>query len=102
MPARRLLCPITLVCILLASSAPAQEAGAKKPLTVDDLYLFDGPRSVTLLPGAQGAVYIRTWIDAKTRQERNSLWLVEGSKEKVRPLEKDEPDARSPVVSPDG
>src|SRR5207253_334837 len=31
-----------------------------------------------------------------------SLWLAEGSKDKARPLEAGEPDARAPVFSPDG
>src|SRR5262249_47656501 len=42
------------------------------------------------------------WIDAKTKEERHSLWLVTEKRENRKPLEKDEPDGRSPVVSPDG
>ena len=76
--------------------------GNKVPLRVEDLYLFDAPKSPVLLPDGKRAVYIRNWIDAKSKQERNSLWIVEGSKEKARPMEPGEPDARAPVVSPDG
>ncbi len=76
--------------------------GNKAPLRVEDLYLFDAPKSPVLFPDGKRAVYIRSWIDAKTKQERNSLWIVEGSKEKARPMEAGEPDARAPVVSPDG
>lgn len=93
-------------CVLLTilwSLAPAQEARpGKRPIAIEDLYLFDGPKSVVLAPGAQRAVFVRTWIDKATRKERNALWLADGSKDKARPMEADEPDARSPVFSPDG
>src|SRR5581483_660950 len=86
---------------LLASLAQGDDKG-KKPLQVEDLYRLDGPRSVVLFPDGKRAVYVRTCLDAARKHERNSLWLVDGSKENRRPLEPDEPDARAPVLSPDG
>ncbi|MCI0680691.1 MAG: S9 family peptidase [Gemmataceae bacterium] len=83
----------------LTGQAPAQP---KTPLRVEDLYLFDAPKSPLLLPDGKRAVYVRNWIDADSKHERNSLWIVEGAKDKARPLEPGEPDARAPVVSPDG
>src|SRR5262249_551318 len=74
----------------------------KKLLAIEDLYRFDAPQSLTLSPDGKRAAYIRAWIDPATKRERQSLWLVEGNREHARPLEKDEPDARSPVFSPDG
>lgn len=74
----------------------------KKPLAVEDLYRFDAPESLTLAPDGARAVYVRRWIDPATRRERFALWLVEGSRDKVKPLEKGEPDGRSPAISPDG
>ncbi|HVW37732.1 MAG TPA: hypothetical protein VHB99_10525, partial [Pirellulales bacterium] len=79
----------------------AASATAKRTLAIDDLYLFDGPQAVTLSPQADFAVYVRQWIDAETKAERNSLWRI-GAKGDKRPLEPGEPDARSPVFSPDG
>jgi dipeptidyl aminopeptidase/acylaminoacyl peptidase len=76
-------------------------ATAKRPLAIEDLYLFDGPQAVTLAPQADFAVYVRQWIDAETKAERNSLWRVDAGGAK-RPLEPGEPDGRSPVFSPDG
>ena len=95
-----------LVGVALASATPVPSAeppaGSKRPLTVEDLYRLDAPRSPALAPDGRRAAYVRQWIDAKTRQERNSLWLAEGSREQARPLEAGEPDARAPVFSLDG
>ena len=88
-----------LVLLLLTPLAVASE---KTPMTVDDLYRLEGPRWPAVFPGGKKVVYARTWIDAKTKQERNALWVAEGSRDNVRPLEEGEPDARAPVVSPDG
>jgi dipeptidyl aminopeptidase/acylaminoacyl peptidase len=85
-------------------STPNVSAGkpAAKLLSIDDLYRLDAPQSLALSPDGGRAVYSRHWIDPVTRQERTSLWLVEGIRDKRRPLEKGEPDARSPLFSPDG
>ena len=85
--------------LLLAISSNAQE---KKPLAVEDLYLMESVRSQALFPKEEKLVYERVWIDAKSKTERHSLWLVTEKRENRKPLEKDEPDGRSPVVSPDG
>ncbi|HVE39640.1 MAG TPA: S9 family peptidase [Planctomycetota bacterium] len=87
--------------ILLACAAGAQD-GAKTPISVEDLYRSDAPKSLALSRDGAQAVYVRAWVDAETRQERNSLWLVDGSREKTRALERGEPDGRSPQFSPDG
>jgi acylaminoacyl-peptidase len=87
--------------LLLAGAAGAQD-GAKIPLTVEDLYRSDAPKSLALSRDGARAVYVRSWIDPETRQERNSLWIVDGSREKARALERGEPDGRSPLFSPDG
>ena len=55
-----------------------------------------------LAPDGRTAVFVRQWIDPETKRERNSLWMVDGAREKARPLEPGEPDARAPVFSPDG
>jgi dipeptidyl aminopeptidase/acylaminoacyl peptidase len=81
----------------------AAEAGAKKkPLAVEDLYLFDGPQDVAVSPDGKSAVYVRHWIDARTKRDRFSLWRVNGSPDRGEAVEVGEPDARAPVWSPDG
>jgi dipeptidyl aminopeptidase/acylaminoacyl peptidase len=93
---RRLL---ALLVLLLPAQLSAQQ---KRVLAVEDLYRFDGPRDVVLAPDASFAVYVRQWIDPATKLEHNALWRVSGSREKVAALEANEPDARAPVISPDG
>jgi dipeptidyl aminopeptidase/acylaminoacyl peptidase len=93
---------LAVIITVVAGAGGEPPSPAKKPLAVEDLYRFDGPRSVTLDPEGRRAVYVRRRLDAATKQERQSLWLADGSRDKVRPLEKDEPDARAPVFSPDG
>jgi Tol biopolymer transport system component len=90
-----------LLVLVLCGYASAIHA-QKSPLQIEDLYRFDAPKSAVLFPDGKRAAYIRQWIDAATKQERNSLWIVNGDKDKARPMEADQPDARFPVVSPDG
>ena len=63
---------------------------------------MESVKSPTLFPKEEKLVYERVWIDAKTKEERHSLWLVTGKRENRKPLEELELDGRSPVVSPDG
>jgi dipeptidyl aminopeptidase/acylaminoacyl peptidase len=93
---------LPLLVLAAACGLASAQAPAKKPLAVEDLYRFDAPRDAALAPDGKSLVYVRNWIDAKEKVERNSLWLVEGDRAKARPVEKGEPDARAPVYSPDG
>jgi dipeptidyl aminopeptidase/acylaminoacyl peptidase len=86
----------------LATRLDAQEPAKKKPLAIEDLYLMESVKSPALFPKEEKLVYECVWIDAKTKTERHALWMVEGKRENRKPLEKDEPDGRSPIVSPDG
>lgn len=91
-----------LVLLLIAGIALPAISGekTKKLLSVNDLYLFDAPHSQMLSPDGSQVVYVRQWIDRESRNERQSLWLSDGTK--PRPMEKGQPDARSPVLSSDG
>jgi dipeptidyl aminopeptidase/acylaminoacyl peptidase len=80
--------PSLFYLVLFAVQAP--------PITVDDLYRMEGPRTPALSPAGDRAAYARSWIDPESRQERSSLWIDR------KPMEEGEPDARSPVFSPDG
>lgn len=69
-------------------------------LVPEDLYRLEGPQSVVIAPNTEGAAVIRRWIDQETKRERLALWWKDSTG--YRPLEPDEPDARSAAFSPDG
>ena len=95
--------PLALFIALFAVPAPCQDsAQAIQPLSPEDLYRLEGPQTVVVAPDGQQAVMIRRWVDANSRSERLSLWLVPGDAKQARSLEPGEPDARAPVYSPDG
>ncbi len=92
---------LTVCClVILVPAALGQEV--KTALAIEDLYRFEGPRWPVFSKDGQRLAYVRQWIDAAAKQERHSLWLVEGKRDNARPLEQDQPDARSPLWSPDG
>jgi acylaminoacyl-peptidase len=90
------------VFLLLAGLAAGAGPMSKRYLSVEDLYRLDAPTAPALAPDGKGLAYVRHWLQRRGKQERFSLWLVEGGKEKARAAEKGEPDARAPVFSPDG
>lgn len=95
------------VAFILLSGIPGsfgqeQQPEKRKPLAVADLYRLDSPQAVTLVPEGERAVFVRNWIDPEIKKDCFSLWLAEGSRDKIRPLELGEPDGRAPVLSPDG
>ena len=96
------LCLAAMVALsVLLAPWPATAQQPTKPLwSIDDLYRMDGPQSVVLSPDAKSVAYIRRWIDGAALAERFSLWTFDGTA--TRPLEAGQPDARSPVFSPDG
>ena len=94
------------LCGLAVTASRADDDEEVNPqrrlLTVEDLYRLDTPAGLTLSPNSKQAAFVRRWIDASRKVERQSLFLVEGTRDKARALESDEPDARAPAFSPDG
>jgi dipeptidyl aminopeptidase/acylaminoacyl peptidase len=87
----------TLLCL-----APALSSQDKKPIQVEDLYREDQRRALLKVPNQNRAYFWHTWID-KMKKERHALSIVvDPPKGKVVPAEDDEPDARQPLLSPDG
>ena len=74
---------------LLVASARADAPPAKGPFAIEDLYRMDHPTSPALAPDGKRLAFVRHWTDAKIRQERHSLWLVEGSPDTARALEQE-------------
>lgn len=99
---RRGRCWLAAVLWLIGSQplpAAAQQT-AKALWSIDDLYRMDGPQLVALSPDGKTTAYIRRWIDGPSRIEHFALWTFDGAT--AHPLEAGQPDARSPVFSPDG
>ncbi len=99
---RRALLGVLLLALSFTTSTASGQQPEKKPLAVEDLYKFDAPRDAALAPDGNSLVFVRQWIDAKQKVDRFSLWRVDGDAATAKPMEKDEPDARAPVYSPDG
>jgi dipeptidyl aminopeptidase/acylaminoacyl peptidase/lysophospholipase L1-like esterase len=94
---------VTLCIVVFVADLAGQDASSvRRRLSPEDLYRLEGPQSVVVAPDGQQAAMIRRWVDADTRVERFSLWLVPGNTWQSRALEVSEPDARAPVYSPDG
>ncbi len=71
-------------------------------ISIDDLYRLDSPQGPLVLPGNQAIIYSRRWSDRESRTVRQALWKVKENPEESRPMEEGEPDARQPLLSPDG
>ncbi len=94
--------PVLFVLLLVLRPGVAARGAERTPLRLDDIYRCDRATHLTLAPDLQSAVYCRQWFDAERRAYRYSLWRVEGEADSRRALEEGEPDARDPVLSPDG
>ncbi len=81
----------------------AQAAVADKPIPpqIGDLYLTDVAVGAITLEDGQTGIYIRQRADQKTRSIKQSLWRVD-AEFGPRAMEPGEPDAFSPLLSPDG
>ena len=90
---------LTFFFVGVLFSASADEA---RPWRVDDLYQSESFDSVAVASDETFGVAIRQWVDADTHQRRHSLWLSAGEPLQSRAMEENEPDARSPLLSPDG
>jgi len=97
---RRIASWSVLACWLLLPGIGV--SAEKKLLGLEDLYRCDRPTQMLIAPDGQSAVYCRQWIDPEARAYRYALWRVEGKADNRRPLEAGEPDARRPLLSPDG
>jgi len=89
--------------VLLCAGFLTTPCSAQKRLVaIDDLYRFDAPTAAVLSTDGQRLAYSRQWNDPATKETRYSLWTVEGSSDKAKAVEPDQPDARAPLFSPDG
>jgi dipeptidyl aminopeptidase/acylaminoacyl peptidase len=90
---------IALAFLLGQLPATADEA---RRWEIDDLYRDESFGSVAVAPNETFGVAVRNWIDSKTKLQRHSLWFSAGDPLRSRPMESGEPDARAPLISPDG
>jgi acyl-CoA thioesterase-1 len=94
----RLLALVVFAALPFSAIGWAEEA--RRPLVPEDLYLFEGAQAVVVAPYVEAAAVIHRRIDQATKQERLSLWWKDATS--FRPLEPNEPDARSVTFRPDG
>lgn len=97
-PYRRAL-GFSLLWLLLTAPIRAAEPTL---ISMDDLYRSDAPQGLVISPSGDSAVYSRRWAERSSRTFRFSLWRVNGEAANRLALEEGEPDARSPLLSPDG
>lgn len=94
---------IALTGPLVAEPARAAE---KIPVRIEDLYRYEAFTEPVVLPGGQRAVFVRDWAEPGPNYRRSALWIservAEGSSLSPMSLEPGQPDARRPVLSPDG
>ncbi len=73
-----------------------------RPWRASDLYEVESFGAVVVAPAGKSAISIRNWVDSRSRMPRYALWFSWGDPLQSTALEADQPDARSPVLSPDG
>ncbi len=88
-----------LLILLAAVSAVAQEP---RPWEVDDLFLSESYYPIAVSPDGKTGAVIHNWIDPGSKVQRHSLWRSAGEPLEAGAMEPGEPDARSPMFSPDG
>jgi len=94
--------PKAVGLVLLLLVAPTTFGGEPTPLQLDDLYRSDRVTYLSLSEDSKNAIYCRQWVDADRRAYRYALWRVDDRADNRRPLEEGQPDARQPVLTPDG
>ena len=97
---------VQAVCCFLLCVALFPSLGARgqepRPWRVSDLYQQESFGAVTVAPSGSSAISIRNWIDLQTKIPRHALWFSWGDPLQSMALEAKQPDARNPVISPDG
>jgi dipeptidyl aminopeptidase/acylaminoacyl peptidase len=97
--------PLSIYSLLILAALlapPLATADETRPWEIGDLYRAESFSSVAVAPNGKFGVAVRNWIDSKTKLQRHSLWFSAGEPLRSRPMEAGEPDARAPLISPDG
>jgi dipeptidyl aminopeptidase/acylaminoacyl peptidase len=94
---------LVAVCCVLACASGVLAAGARRSLTIDDLFRFKRVADPQISPNGQTVVYTVTSVDLAANSTSSSLWLAPTDKGEPRQLtnavgKKD----RHPRWSPDG
>lgn len=96
----RILAVVSSIILLETNGSIGGCADPRLP-NIEDLYLSDNVLDPITLEDGKTAIYCRSRVDPWTRTVKQSLWKVDDSGP-PRALEAGEPDAHSPVLSPDG
>ena len=89
--------------VLVVLSGPCVRCVAADLLApqIEDLYRTDVAVGALTINDEKSAIYVRQRVDPQTRALKQSLWRVDAGSE-PRAVETGEPDASSPMLSPDG
>ena len=90
---------IWALCLILGRLALI--AGEPPLPQIEDLYKTDAAVDAITLKDGKSAIYVRLRVDPQTRAFKQSLWRVD-EQGGARAIEPGEPDAFSPMLSPDG
>jgi len=93
---------VVLVLLVALQVAPTTFGAEPTPLRLDDLYRSDRVTYLTLTIDSKSAIYCRQWVDPDKREYCYALWRVDELAKNRRPLEEGQPDARQPMLTPDG
>lgn len=93
--------PLRHLVLGLAFAVASVFAAELQPPQLEDLYKTDVAVDPITLANGRLVIYVRQRVDPETRSLKQSLWFVD-DKGGPRPMEEGEPDAFSPMLSPDG
>lgn len=98
-----MVCGFVAAHLVLALARPGPSlAAAPTLLSIDDLYRHDAVVDPILTHEDTQVVYVREWAERDLRYRRMALYRVRRDPKNAEPLEPGQPDARRPVLSPDG
>jgi len=101
---RRLLSGLSALAALLTLVSPlaADDAAAKRPFTLADLYRVAGVADPALSPDSKSVVYAVTTNDVKAGTRTQALWRVDAGGGPARPITFSGARDSHPFFSPDG
>ena len=93
-----------IICVLMYRLLTAVSVVAQEPRAweIDDLYLSEGFYPIAVSPNGKTGAMVHNWIDPESKVQRQSLWRSAGTPLVAKAMEPNEPDARTPIFSPDG
>jgi dipeptidyl aminopeptidase/acylaminoacyl peptidase len=93
---------LSLVCLILASNALAQQTPAPRPISVDDLFGFREVHDPQISPDARSIAYTVTTTSLKDDKNETRIWMISTAGGDPIPLTSEKVSSEHPRWSPDG